>query len=459
MEPIEHLNRDKLPTKNTILKLLTCVAVICVTATSRAQVPGIPRLSVDFSVSQPTPSMSGLLEGVMVDTPDSLIMPLRPARWRSGLMGPGPDAPQLHPPFFDKMTRSGARVELLLMGAWGVPGRTVNRPWPFEDFAAWEDVVRRTARGTRNARQHVVWDIWNEPDLQGFWRGTFDQFLETYRRAYVVLRQELGADALIAGPSLARYDAVKIRQFLNYCRDNQLEVNVLTWHELNDTQVMTIPARVKEVKELLATNAFGGLRIREIELNEVVGPSATYSPGQILGYLANLESVGVSGAMKGCWNDDVQGVPSDCFNGSMDGLIDPSLKVPRAGWWTYKAYADGVATRVATTHGANFVALGSAASDRSDKAQVLIGYMPIPGTTNAPQNVLLDVKNLRSLPVFSGGGVVRIDVFRIASLGQEPMNEPSFVTVFDEIVGDTLSLTLDPLGPDEVFIVSFSRPK
>ena len=59
-----------------------------------------------------------------------------------------------------------------------------------------------------------MFDVWNEPDPHfdkptdkgAFWGGTEEQFFETYARTAKIIREELGPDAMIVGPSGALHD-------------------------------------------------------------------------------------------------------------------------------------------------------------------------------------------------------------------------------------------------------------
>jgi xylan 1,4-beta-xylosidase len=87
----------------------------------------------------------------------------------------------------------------------------------------------------------VLWDVWNEPNTGTFWQGTREQFFETYLRAYGVLRDQLGPDAWIGGPSITLYDHAFLAEFLDFCVANACEVNFLSWHELRSTGYRIVP--------------------------------------------------------------------------------------------------------------------------------------------------------------------------------------------------------------------------
>ena len=77
---------------------------------------------------------------------------------------------------------------------------------------AYDSIIRSVVRSTRG--KQVMFDVWNEPDPHfdkptdkgAFWGGTEEQFFETYARTAKIIREELGPDAMIVGPSGALHD-------------------------------------------------------------------------------------------------------------------------------------------------------------------------------------------------------------------------------------------------------------
>jgi hypothetical protein len=142
-------------------------------------------VTADLGAALSVKPMSGLLHGLGATSPiDSLIAPLRPATWRLGSFE-----------HYDRVRRTGARVIMVLSDLWGYQ-RTGSVRWPYDDYAVWERFVDSVA--VAHAGRPVVWDVWNEPDIDFFWpQGDSAQarFHETYRRAARVLRDRLGPDS------------------------------------------------------------------------------------------------------------------------------------------------------------------------------------------------------------------------------------------------------------------------
>src|SRR5262249_29527662 len=200
------------------------------------------------------------------------------------------------------------RYILVLSDTWGY-----HSPWPYDDYTKWEDHVRQVAQASKG--KEILWDIWNEPNVIQFWQGTQAQFFETYRRAYGVLRDELGPDALIGGPSLTQYDPDSLTAFLDFCAANACEVNLLSWHELKSTgpRIYPIADHLANAYQSFVDNPdYAALNMAEVHVNEVVGDQDQYRPAEIWGSFYYLEVGGADGACKACWK--ANDATSNCSN-------------------------------------------------------------------------------------------------------------------------------------------------
>ena len=382
----------KFPSINKLL--LICLALVTVLLiayfgqqSSIAQVRS--NITVDFG--QPATgitSMSGFLHGIdPTKPPDSSVKPLQPKLWRVGRLD-----------VYDRVIASGAEFQLLVSDLWGYGSNP--KGWPYQNYPAWEAFIRQLAQ--QNKGKKIIWDIWNEPDLKNpFWKGSREQFFETYKRAYKILREELGPSAMIGGPSISTYNKEYLTAFLDYCKANKLEVNFLAWHELNDTIILFVDDHVFDAKRNYQQSPFyKELKLQKIYVNEIVGELAQYQPGEILGYLYNLEYAKADGACRACWDTTGSKKVSNCFNNTLTGTVVPNTFEPRAAWWTYKAYADGVNSRVLSrSDNDRLVALASK-SNPEGKAQVLLGYFD--RNYSSATTVTLNLANLPALGIQSG---------------------------------------------------------
>lgn len=398
---------------------------------------------VDFAVSTPKPSMSGFLHSLDTDVPESILSPLKPSWWRLS-----PSSTWA----YKKAVTLGAKVQVVLSDSYGYPLNNwggKGAPWE-NNWQNWDNHVRSMAKLYQGAP--VYWDVWNEPDERDwnrktFWNGTQAQFFEAYKRAYLILREELGSSVQIGGPSYANYEEADITAFLRYCNNNQLEVNFLSWHELGSAD-QNIPAVARHIAYMKSVSAnYPALKLRTILINENAGPATHLYPGDIVGFLYYLEKGGAGGANKACW--DASDGSNNCFNGSVDGVIVPGSYEPRAGWWTYKAYADGIGSRVVSyPYNENLVALSS-----RNPAQVMVGYFGNNGYSTA--TALVYLKNLPYANI--KGNSVGVQLFKIPATGEQPLAKP--VLIQDTriiIMSGIASLTLKNLKLHEVFLIKLT---
>jgi hypothetical protein len=347
-----------------------------------------PTITVDFADREPrVRSMSGFLHGMsLAKPPHSLVSLLQPKFWRVGDLV-----------LYNRLIGMGARVQLIVSDTWGYPFQEENtNRSPYENYTKWENHIRKLARDSKD--KQILWDIWNEPNggIPPFWNGTREQLFETYERAYRVIREELGPTAMIGGPSVADYDRDYIIAFLEYCKAHDVEVNFLSWHELQkaDDDIPSITNHLRDARQNMVNNPrYKSLNIKEIHINEVVGSKNQYRPGDIVGYLYYLEMGRADAASKACWPNFENS--ENCFNKSLDGLIDPNTDQPRAAWWVYKIYADGFNARVRSRlTDLKLVSLASRAQT-NQKAQVLIGHLEWPKFPSKNVPIRLILKNLK----------------------------------------------------------------
>ncbi len=387
-------------------------------------------------------SQSGFLNSIMGPAPpDDRITPVQPAQWWRRNFSD-----------YDRVTGLGARFQVSLSDMWGYPNPTYG--WPYQNYDRWENFVRSAARS--NLNRLALWDVWNEPDDSYYWQGTVAQFYETYRRAYLVLRQELGADALIGGPSFKTFEPTHLGNFLDYCVANGCGVSFLSWHEVGTT-VTGIAGRLRDARQMwLENKAYAKLGMKEIQVNKIIGSTQMLAPGAILGFLYYLEAGGSDGACKACWYES-----NWIFNcrDTLDGLLTQETYEPRAAWWAYKLYAGGVASRVeSTTRDPGLVALAASAVGSPAAAQIIVGYFDsggAPATTPAT----LTLSHVDRLPIVGPDGQVRLRIEQIPNTGEAPLAAP--VLVSEEVrtlVHGSLLVTFGGIALDEAYIVTLSAP-
>jgi hypothetical protein len=282
--------------------------------------------------------------------------------------------------------------------------------WPYEDYADFEQWLRTLARANRQLP--VVWEVWNEWD-QGlpWWGGTEEQLFETYALAERVLREEVGEGAEVAGPSYNLFDTVRFRRFADYCLREGCQVNAWTWHEIAPERTTDIARRVRWVRDSIASNPrYRGLRIRSVDVNEVMSRSERYSSGALVTALRGLYDGGADAFARSCWQE-YHSREYECLNASLNGIVDATHDAPRVGWWVHAAYARIREAPVEAVGRGRAIVLAGRAHAGSSAALVLLAT----AATSGPQDsVLIALRRLKhSGPRESGEQDRRVVVRRL----------------------------------------------
>jgi xylan 1,4-beta-xylosidase len=420
---------------------LALALMLLLAGTAEARVATV---RVGFAEPRATASLVGFVHGMDMRRPaDEMIDPLAPALWRGKLR----DVP------YERVQELGGRYTYVLSDRWGYPG--AGHRAPYEDFAAWERFVRKTARGSR--RGDVLWDVWNEPNDPWFWQGTPEQLYETYRIAENVLRHELGPGVVVGGPSTLGWRSGWISGLLEWCLARGCQVNVLSWHELTSGSIPGVRDRLRYAREaLLESSRYRALNIREIHVNEAGIAADQYRPGELLGLMHYLEAGGADAAARTCWDEIAGG--SNCYNDTLAGLLVPGTFEPRATWWATKAYADGADSRVLTRFDdPHVVGLGSSRSDVPRTAQLLIAHMR--GHRVQELDVKVTFRRLGELGFLRGERRVRVGIERFPDNGELALprprgRRPAVVAIED---GEA-TLTLHDVRMHEAYRLRLSAP-
>ncbi|HIZ34441.1 MAG TPA: RICIN domain-containing protein [Candidatus Ruania gallistercoris] len=238
--------------------------------------------------------------------------------------------------------------------------------WPYqfswentEDRKAWEDVIRDVVADVEasGATNIVAWAPWNESDQT--WLEENGTFEELWEFSYNLLRELLGPDAVIQGPSFSD-NITDMRQFLEFAKATDTVPDVLEWHELiRDDKIQ---GDVQQVRAILDDLGLGDL---PIDIAEYGHPQEVGIPGALVGYIAKFERFGIDRAELAFWNQ----------SGTLGDLLVERGGAPNGAYWLYTWYADMTGQMVTTTPPSNESPLDGAASvnDARDEVQVITG--------------------------------------------------------------------------------------
>ena len=204
---------------------------------------------------------------------------------------------------------------------------------------------------------------WNESD--NTWlasNGTFEDFwTHTYR-----LIRSLDATTPIQGPSLSD-NIGDMQNFLQNAVATDTVPDVLAWHELEtSSKIAGDVAKVQAMEDAL------GIARRPIDIEEYAAPAEVGIPGDLVGYIAKFERLGIRDAELAFWNQ----------SGALGDLLTGQGGNPNGAYWMYKWYADMNGDMVTTTPPGNND-FDAAASVTADKKELDV----ITGGTAGPASV------------------------------------------------------------------------
>lgn len=106
---------------------------------------------------------------------------------------------------------------------------------PPKDYKKWTDMVIALLEHLkeRYGEDVVNWpvEVWNEPNLPGFWKGAdMDEYFRLFRETFTAIKA-YDSRFRVGGPAICGVkDAVWIKAFLDFCRENGLDPDFITRH-------------------------------------------------------------------------------------------------------------------------------------------------------------------------------------------------------------------------------------
>jgi len=107
---------------------------------------------------------------------------------------------------------------------------------PPANFTKWAEICKHVVMhyndGWNNGYHYNItyWEIWNEPDLNGFWNGTAEQYYELYRITATMLKN-YNASLKVGGPCTSSIENENFTtRFLDYVTENNLPIDFFSWH-------------------------------------------------------------------------------------------------------------------------------------------------------------------------------------------------------------------------------------
>ena len=103
---------------------------------------------------------------------------------------------------------------------------------PPKDYNKWEDLIRNltlhfTERYGANEVKTWYFEVWNEPNLDGFWAGTQEEYFKLYRYAVKAIKS-VNKEYRVGGPATA--GAAWVPEMIDFCNKNSLPLDFISTH-------------------------------------------------------------------------------------------------------------------------------------------------------------------------------------------------------------------------------------
>jgi xylan 1,4-beta-xylosidase len=114
------------------------------------------------------------------------------------------------------------------------PATSGNNKNPPKDSATYQKLIQAVVQHTvdRFGADDVgkwYWEVWNEPNCEGFWTGTMDDYLKLYDAAVAGATAAL-PNILIGGPVTTRGSVSQMTTFINHVKSKNVRFSFLSSH-------------------------------------------------------------------------------------------------------------------------------------------------------------------------------------------------------------------------------------
>ncbi len=132
--------------------------------------------------------------------------------------------------------KSGAKPMLVfsyMPPSLSLDGKNVSVP---NNWLEWQNLVKATVSRYSGKDgynlDNLYYEVWNEPDLFGNWHyGKQPNYLTLYYHTVKAAQKATNVNAFkIGGPATTGFYPNWIKALLNYCQDNDLRIDFISWH-------------------------------------------------------------------------------------------------------------------------------------------------------------------------------------------------------------------------------------
>jgi hypothetical protein len=279
----------------------------------------------------------------------------------NGEPGPGGDALVVAP----EAAKAGAKVVIRM------PDWYPNFPYKWVSWSDWLSAVDTQIASVKasGATNIAAWELWNEPDWT--WNtsaaGSFDA---GWTRTFDEVRSK-DATTPIQGPSFS--DNISgMQSFLQNAVATNTVPDIISWHELtSSSKIAGDVATVTGIEKSL------GISPRPIAIEEYGAPSQMGIPGDMVGYIAQFERLGIQNAELAFWNE----------YGTLGDTLVSTGGATNGAYWLYDWYGAMSGNMVTTVPPAQ-TGVDGAASVNAAGNQISVVFGGGSGPTNVTVNGL-----------------------------------------------------------------------
>jgi len=307
-------------------------------------------VTLDMAVAQgaPTHLASGFIYGISEDgtqPPTALLSDIKVKGFRAGrgtTEGCGQTAWDTHwkviKGYYSKAKEMGVPLLILVSDDYQYACPLPGDSGDWTTFTTFMGQLIANVQANGMTGPDVRWELWNEADYSGFWKGTQAQWLETWKHAYQQVRAAIPG-AIIEGPSLATGAGGSwMNAFLDYAKTNDVMPDYISWHEAGGGGDPV--GDLATINRGLSSRGITG--VKGFDINEY-GSQAEQNPGHSAWFLARFDRAGIEG-LRSNW------AGGSTFFSNMGDLVAANWQ-PNSQYWIYKRYADQTGLRTTVTAG------------------------------------------------------------------------------------------------------------
>ncbi|MEA2573505.1 MAG: hypothetical protein QOH93_803 [Chloroflexia bacterium] len=220
-----------------------------------------------------------------------------------------------------------------------------SRVVPPASYEEWADLVSSTVRHVNVEKGLGVryWEVWNEPNLWGFWQGSYQEYLRLYD-VTVEAALKVDPNVRIGGPAVASYQPDHIDEFMQHemYQGTKGRVDFISWHSYG-RQPEELAANIRAVREIAGKYPQFNPELIITEFNVLQGgPEDTSANGATdtvegaIAFLSSIESMQRERLDKALLFELKDGAGPKSYWGRWGMLTNDGL--PKPIYHAYKAY-------------------------------------------------------------------------------------------------------------------------